>query len=109
MYTQPAPPFKEKSNKRKLLWFLIAVILIVILVVVVFVVFFGGFNSADGNQITFTAFNEHLVIYPHNTNNTQPVNHNIPLSGFNGPYAVGHQIIIQIPYSYQGEDWNGRT
>lgn len=99
----PSTPVKEKSKKRKYLWFLIAVILIVILAVTVFVIFFGGSNSANGTQITFTAFNEHLVIYPHNTDNTQPVNYNIPLSGFNGPYAVGQQITIQIPYSYQGE------
>jgi len=96
-------PVKEKSMKRKYLWLLITVILIVILVVAAFVVFFGGFHPANGTQITFTAFNEHLVIYPHNTDNTQPVNYNIPLSGFNGPYVVGQQITIQIPYSYSGE------
>jgi len=99
----PPPPVKEKSNNRKYLWFLIAAILIVVLVVAVFLVFFGGSNSANGTQITFTAFNEHLVIYPHNTANTQPVNYNIPLSGFNGPYVVGQQIAIQIPYSYEGD------
>ncbi len=71
--------------------------------VAIFVLFFGGDNSPNGTNIAFTAFNEHLVIYPHNTDNTQPVNYNIPLDGFNGPYAVGQQIIIQIPYSYQGE------
>jgi hypothetical protein len=103
--TAPLPqqsPIKEKS-KRKYLWFLIAIILIVILAVAVYLVLFGGFNSANGTQITFTAFNEHLVIYPHNTDNTQPVNYDIPLSSFEGAYAVGQQITIQIPYSYQGE------
>jgi len=96
------PPIKEKS-KRKYLWLLKAGILIVIVAVAVYVVVFSGFNSANGSQITFTAFNEHLVIYPHNTDNTEPVYYDIPLSGFNGNYAVGQQISIQIPYSYQGE------
>jgi ABC-type lipoprotein release transport system permease subunit len=96
------PPIKEKS-KRKYLWLLIAVILIVIVAVAVYVVLFSGFNSANGTQITFTSFNEHLVIYPHNTDNTQPVTYDIPLNSFKGNYAVGQQITIQIPYSYQGE------
>ncbi len=99
----PPPAVKEKSNKRKYLWLPIAIILVVVLLVAVFVVFFGGSNSVDSTKISFTAFNEHLVIYPHNTGNTQPVNYNIPLSGFNGPYPIGQQITIQIPYSYEGE------
>ncbi len=99
----PSPALKEKSKKRKYLWLLIAFILIIILAIAALVAFYGGGNSVDETKITFTAFNEHLVIYPHNTDNTSPVNYNIPLEGFNGPYAVGHQITVQIPYSYQGE------
>jgi hypothetical protein len=99
----PLPAVTEKSKKRKYLWLVITVILIAIIAVAVFMVFYGRGNSDNGTNITFTAFNEHLVIYPHNTADTQPVNYNIPLSGFNGPYAVGQQITIQIPYSYQGE------
>lgn len=90
-------------KKRKYLWLLIAVILIVIVIIAVFVRFYGGNSPADGTAITFTVFNEHLVIYPHNTADTQPDNYNVPLDGFNGPYPVGQQITIQIPYSYQGE------
>ncbi len=104
----PSPAAKEKSGKRKYLWLVIAVILIVIIAVAAFVAFYGRGNVVNGANITFTAFNEHLIIYPHNTDphstaSTQPVNYNIPLDGFSGPYAVGQQITIQIPYSYQGE------
>ncbi len=99
----PPPEVKEKSKKKRYLWLVVAVILIAIIAVAIFVMFFGRGNSVNGSNITFTAFNEHLVIYPHNTADTQPVNYNIPLDGFNGPYAVGQQIIVQIPYSYQGE------
>ena len=99
----PPPAIGKKSKKRKYLWLLIAFILIIILAIAAFVTFYGGENPVDGTKITFTAFNEHLVIYPHNTANTSPTNYNIPLDGFNGPYTVGHQITVQIPYSYQGD------
>ncbi len=105
-YTSPTTPLhaaEEKPKKRKYLWLIVALILIAMVAVAIFVLFFGGDNSPNGTNIAFTAFNEHLVIYPHNTDNTQPVNYNIPLDGFNGPYTVGQQITIEIPYSYQGE------
>jgi hypothetical protein len=99
----PPPTVKEKNKKQRYLLPVIAVVLIAIIAVAVFVMFYGRDNSVNGSDMTFTAFNEHLVIYPHNTDDTEPINYNIPLDGFNGPYPVGQQIVIQIPYSYQGD------
>ncbi len=103
--TQNSPPAAEnrKSTNRRYLWLGIAVILIAVIAVAAFLAFNNRGNIVNGDNISFTAFNEHLVIYPHNTGNTDPVNYVIPLDGFNGPYLVGQQITIQIPYSYQGE------
>jgi hypothetical protein len=103
--SQNLPPSadKEKTKKQRYLLPVIAVVLIAIIAVAVFVMFNGTDNPVNGSDITFTAFNEHLVIYPHNTDNTNTVNYDIPLDGFNGPYSVGQQIVIQIPYSYQGD------
>ena len=97
------PAIRKKTTKQRYLLPVIAVILIAIIAVAVFVMFNGTDNPVNGSDITFTAFNEHLVIYPHNTDNTNTVNYDIPLDGFNGPYSVGQQIVIQIPYSYQGD------
>ncbi len=93
----------QKTKKSKYLLLLVTILLIVVLAVALFIVFGGLFSSDNSSKIAFTAFNQHLIIYPHNTDDTTPVTYDIPLNSFNGPYDVGQQMTIQIPYSYQGE------
>jgi hypothetical protein len=84
------------KRKRRNLWVVITavVFLIIILGALFAFVFFVG------PQHDLTVFNEHLIIYSHTASGVQTITYLFHLDA--GKYPAGKQMVIEIPYHYQG-------
>jgi hypothetical protein len=93
---QPSKNRQNNKRKKRNTWIALAAVLgfIIILSAIAFA-FFGG------PQHNLTAFNEHLVIYSHTSSGTQTVTYLFHLDEA-GKHPAGKQIVIEVPYHYQG-------
>jgi hypothetical protein len=89
------PINKRKKRNTRIAIAAVLGFIIILSAIVAFAVF-------GGPQHNLTAFNEHLVIYSHTASGTQTVTYLFHLDDEAGKHPAGKQIVIEVPYHYQG-------